>query len=203
MVLAAANQAEKPKLQYKVKIPIFQPHSCQEREIGSRVLESAPDSKQGGCSRHGGLRKPSRRATQRGRQVRNPNAPHLPGHCSPSPRPPPPHPTRGHHRPPRPSPKTHNETPFGRETKRSVRKNAPPFSPNCDRRPFKSNFAKQLHQRPPAGRRSPIFLPPTRPPQVLDGATIAHKVSAAREVCLQEKGGRKRKSESEKERRLN
>lgn len=192
MVLAAANQAEKPKLQYKVKIPIFQPHSCQEREIGSRVLESAPDSKQGGCSCHGGLRKPRRRATQRGRQVRNPNAPHLPAHCSPSPRPPPPHPTRGHHRPPRPSPKTHNETPFGRETKRSVRKNAPPFSPNCDRRPFKSNFAKQLHQRPPAGRRKPhIRASHTAPPGLgwCDNRTQSQRGS--RRVFAR-KGGKKR-----------
>lgn len=70
----------------------------------------------------------------------------------------PPHPRR---RPDPLAPAPTMKPPFGRETKRGGWRKAPPFSPNCHRRPFKSNFAKQLHQRPPAERHEPhIPAPP-------------------------------------------
>lgn len=88
LVLAAANQAGKPKLQYKVKIPIFQPRTCQERENRFKSLgrkSAAAGGKQGGCSRHGGLRTPG--------QVRIPTLPISRSLFSRVAAPPPPHPT--------------------------------------------------------------------------------------------------------------
>lgn len=74
LVLAAANQAGKPKLQYKVKIPIFQPRTCQERENRFKSL----GGKKKCCGRRqAGRLLPSWR-TANARAGENPNSPHLP-----------------------------------------------------------------------------------------------------------------------------